>query len=99
MLFCLCNKLRRFVARRGKPQKMHSDNAKNFIGAKAQLNELANFLNVETNKNVIKNSLHNEGISWQFIPPKAPHFGGLWEAAVKSVKFHLVRVLNESYLT
>lgn len=32
------------------------------------------------------------------IPAHAPHFGGLWEAGVKSTKYHLKRVLGESKL-
>ncbi|XP_037930754.1 uncharacterized protein LOC119665600 [Teleopsis dalmanni] len=28
-----------------------------------------------------------------------PHFGGLWEAAVKSAKYHLARILGQSHLT
>ncbi|GFU98883.1 DUF5641 domain-containing protein [Trichonephila clavipes] len=38
-------------------------------------------------------------IEWPPIPPLSPHFGGLWEAGVKSVKFHLKRVVGSINLT
>ena len=33
------------------------------------------------------------------IPPSAPHFGGPWEAAVKSAKTHLRKVIGQRRLT
>ena len=41
----------------------------------------------------------SQSIEWSYIPERAPHFGGLWESAVKSVKTHLRRILGEARLT
>ena len=40
-----------------------------------------------------------QSIEWRFIPERAPHFGGLWEAAVKSMKFHFKQVVGDINLT
>jgi len=85
--------LRRFIGRRGKPSQMFSDNGTNFQGASK---ELKNFWLKEKD---LYPEIAIEGIKWNFIPPNAPHMGGLWEAAVKSAKYHLRRVLGEALLT
>ncbi|XP_030746008.1 uncharacterized protein LOC115874849, partial [Sitophilus oryzae] len=81
---------KRFIARRGKPIQMFSDNGTNFVGANFEMQRLYNFLQ-ENNKSLSEH-IENEGVSWSFIPSRSPHFGGLWEAGIKSVKCHLKRV-------
>ena len=46
-----------------------------------------------------RTALSAQGIQWKFISPAAPHFVGLWEAAAKSVKFRLKRVIGAHPLT
>ncbi|KAF2885481.1 hypothetical protein ILUMI_20689 [Ignelater luminosus] len=36
---------------------------------------------------------------WKFVPPRAPHFAGLWKRGVRSVKHHLKRVIGNANLT
>ncbi|XP_044595817.1 uncharacterized protein LOC123272870 [Cotesia glomerata] len=43
--------------------------------------------------------IDQDGTNWKFNPPGAPHFGGKWEAAMKSIKFHLRRTIGDSLLT
>ncbi|XP_073986275.1 uncharacterized protein [Rhodnius prolixus] len=78
--------LNRFVARRGVPSHIWSDNSTNFVGAKRRLKEVSTLLNDAKSQEAILREASRRGIEWHFIPPRAPHFGGLWEAAVKSTK-------------
>ncbi|XP_072392244.1 uncharacterized protein [Diabrotica undecimpunctata] len=87
---------KRFVSRRGKPLKMHSDNGTNFQDANRKLKEFYDF--IKTNKREIQGHSTIESIAWHFIPSQSTHFGGLWEAGVKSMKSHLKRVVSNAHL-
>ncbi|XP_076684106.1 uncharacterized protein LOC143377073 [Andrena cerasifolii] len=68
-----------------------------FVGAER---ELRSFLpQLLTEDSGVRAHLSREGIDWRFNPPSAPHYGGTWEAAVKSVKHRLHRVIGEQKLT
>ena len=90
--------LRRFISRRGKPSSVWSDHGTNFVGANRILKELYAFLLSTKTNETICNFCSTRGIDWHFIPERAPHFEGLWEAAVKSFKTHLTRVVGNSKL-
>ena len=89
--------LKRFIARRGKCSTIFSDNASNFSGARTELKKLFKLALIPERELI--NYLLLEEIEWRFIPPRAPHFGGLWEAGVKSFKTHLKKTIGNSKLT
>lgn len=91
--------LKRFVSRRGRCQTIYSDNATNFVGAKNQLEEIERAIFTKESQEKISQECAKGGINFKFIPPRAPHFGGLWEAAVKSAKHLLFRTVSTASLT
>lgn len=82
--------LRRFIARRGKPFGLFSDNGTNFTGGNREIKEA-----YEAMVPQLKEQLAEQKISFRFIPPSARHFGGIWEREVKSVKQALKVILKE----
>ncbi|XP_043263201.1 uncharacterized protein LOC122403641 [Colletes gigas] len=93
------NVLRRFISRRGLCRSLYSDNGTNFIGARNELLELGTLLRDSKHNERVTKFLSDNQIEWHLIPPRAPHFGGLWEGAVKATKFHLKRVIGDTKLT
>ena len=92
--------LARFISRRNKPQHIYSDNGSNFLAAKKEIMELQEFLKKQTTDEDIRHYLlSTHQITWHNIPPRAPHFGGLWEGVVKSMKKHLHRIAGSTPLT
>ncbi|GBM00391.1 hypothetical protein AVEN_179206-1 [Araneus ventricosus] len=92
--------LKRFCSSSGTPKDIHSDNGTTFIGAKKKLGDLFKFISkINLDENICFFFISHMKIEWHTIPPLSPHFGGLWEAGVKSVKFHLKRVIGNTNLT
>ncbi|GBO41555.1 hypothetical protein AVEN_248823-1 [Araneus ventricosus] len=88
--------LKRFIGRRGKPTEVYSDCGTNFIAADRELRRVVASLRKDEPVNKF---FMEESIRWKFNPPAAPHFGGLWEAAIKSAKLHLKRTIGKQILT
>lgn len=84
----------RFIARRGRCEKLFSDNGTTFVGTDK---ELKRALQYWTEKESLDH-LHSKGTEWHFMAPAAPHQGGIYEAAVKSMKFHLKRIIGQKIL-
>ncbi|XP_060871447.1 uncharacterized protein LOC132945707 [Metopolophium dirhodum] len=85
--------LDRFVARRGIPSNIYSDCGTNYVGAARQLKTLFRDAKVQD-----RLSSHLT-CAWHFNPPAAPHFGGIWEAGIKSTKYHFKHAIGQQVLT
>ena len=82
------NAIDRFCRVRGRPRYLVSDNQTSFKKADKALRDFT--LLVEHNKDLIEaqvnSSTEYEPLIWEFITPRAPHFGGAWEIMVKAMK-------------
>ena len=88
--------LDRFTARRGAPSEV-SDNGTNFMGAQGELQDLYKLMKDKA-RDLVINWAAAKGIQWHFSPGRASHFGGLWEAAVRSLNTLLKKVVGEYVL-
>ena len=84
--------LKWFVARRGKPQLMVSDNAKTFVATKKWLQGLKN-------DHTVNNYLASESIRWKFNLSRAPWWGGFFERLIGVMKSCLSKVIGNALLT
>ena len=89
------NALRRFIARRGPPSDIYSDNGTNFVGADRELKQSLK----QWNQSQIADYQSQKDIQWHFNPPASPHFGGIWERLVQSCKKALKVVLHGQVVT
>jgi len=75
----------------------HCSDCSNLKGADVELQRLLSSATAESAH--LSQLLAQDGTQWKFIPPAAPPFRGKWEAGVKSVKFHLKRIIGDILLT
>lgn len=81
----------RLISRRGILRTITSDNGTNFVGA---ARELARDFTAVVNSPELRDRCTGLRVEWLFYPPGAPHHGGMQEAAVRSVKYHLRRIIG-----
>ncbi|XP_072934833.1 uncharacterized protein [Epargyreus clarus] len=90
--------LRRMASRRGAPRHIYYDNGTNFVGASRTLQK--SFIDQQQLLDpALLQELSDMNVEWHINAPSWPSAGGLWEAAVKSLKYHLRRVIGEQKLT
>ena len=88
--FVLC--LRRFVAKCSLPSKLLSDNGTNFVAVSKFLVELQD-------EAVVQDYLTTHKIKWQFISPRAPWQGGVYERMIGLTKNCLSKALHHRQVT
>uniref|UniRef100_A0A0K8S8Z1 Integrase catalytic domain-containing protein n=2 Tax=Lygus hesperus TaxID=30085 RepID=A0A0K8S8Z1_LYGHE len=91
--------LDRFVSLRGLPSDLYSDCGSNFVSAAGKLKEWYKWYVSENTQEELAERLTPLQIKWHFNPPRAPHFGGIWEAGVKSAKSLMLRTVGDAVLT
>ena len=87
------NAFTRMTSRRGTPTYVISDNGSNFVGADRELRELVESFDQDR---IIRESTKHHCIDWKFNPPSAPHFGGVFEALIKSAKKAIKAILGDA---
>ena len=90
---CFIMALDRFIARRGSPRLIYSDNAKTFKAAARNIANRWKKLDAE-----LAQKFGQQGIEWKFIVEGAPWWGGWWERMVGSVKVLLKKMLGRASL-
>ena len=86
--------IERFIARRGTPSVIWSDNGTNFGGAQKELLNCIQSWNGQAPPELAK-----KGIKWKFNPPAAPHHVGSWERLVRCCKRVFYAIIGSRKLT
>ena len=80
-----------FFARRGQPHLLISDKGTNFTASEKELLKLFH-------QPSLQDFFGQREYRWIFNPPKAPHFGGVWERLIRSCKDAFYAILGSKVL-
>ena len=83
---------RRFASRKSLPKIMISDNATTYISSAKEIERL-------TSSPTLQETLNSTGTKWNFIPKRAPWYGGFWERLIGLTKNCIRKVLGRSFIT
>ena len=84
--------LRRFIARRGRPSKIYSDNGKTFVAA-------AKWLKKVQRDETFHTFLCDHSIAWQFNLSRAPWWGGQFERLIGVMKGMFYKTIGQGLLS
>jgi len=94
--------LQRFGALRGWPHKLSSDPGSQLVAAEKELQKAWKDINFKT----VEKECTNHKTNWQFSPADSPHYQGVTESLIKTVKraikvmySHSVRLSWQEYVT
>ena len=87
--------LRRFVAVRGYPAKLYSDNGPQLVAANHELQQMTKSWNW---KDLQEFGL-TEGLQWEFTTADAPWQNGVSESLIKSIKKAITIVIGQNVMT
>jgi hypothetical protein len=88
------NALRRFIARRGQPEEIRSDNGGNFVKGAKELRKAIN----DWNQSQIHDFLLQRQVKWTFNPPTGSHHGGVWERCIRTTRKVINAIMKEQVL-
>ena len=83
------------ASRRRLPNEMYSDNGTSIKAADKEFKQLITAIEPEK----IQESVANNGVTWYFNPPAAPHFGGVHETMIKAAKMAINGILGNGDIT
>ena len=80
----------RFIARRGCPKVIWSDNGTNLVGACSELRKALSGLD----RAKVVQSVRRREVDWRFNPPLASHQGGVWERMIRTIRRILLALVT-----